>query len=72
MQENEKLWSEENTEDSVSEMPSLRSVGVTGGDIQTDLDTFDVGIEEPAPEAEAGEELGGEAPEAGAGIETPA
>jgi hypothetical protein len=55
MAENERLWGEENSDDVQSELPSLRAVGVTGGNITSDLDTFDT------PEVDAG----GEAPEAG-------
>jgi hypothetical protein len=69
MQENEKLWAEENTEDITSDMPSLRSVGVTGGDIQNDLDTFDVGADTEEPEA--GVETEAPAPEAGGEVPTP-
>ena len=41
MVENSKLWREENADISVeSELPSMRSVGVTAGGIQSDIDQF--------------------------------
>jgi hypothetical protein len=43
MVENSKLWAEENSNESVtSGMPNMRSVGVTSGGIDTDLENFDV------------------------------
>jgi hypothetical protein len=43
MVENSKLWAEENSDESVtSGMPNMRSVGVTSGGIDTDLENFDV------------------------------
>ena len=60
MLENSKLWREENQDISVeSELPSMRSVGVTSGGIQADMDAF-----EPAAEPEADED-----PAAGGGEE---
>lgn len=65
MSENTKLWREENAEISVeSDIPSMRSVGVTTGGIQSDLDAFDL----PDITDEAGAEGGGE--EGGAGEAT--
>ena len=72
MLENTKMWREENADVSVeSELPSMRSVGVTAGGIQSDMDQF-------APETpidDAGEEGGGEEGGAGeadaAGTESP-
>src|SRR5210317_258010 len=62
MSENSKLWREENQDISVeSELPSMRSVGVTTGGIQADMDAF----EPDATPAEGGDDLGGE--EGGAG-----
>jgi len=68
MSENNKLWREENADISVeSELPSMRSVGVTTGGIQADIDAFEPAAE-PAvaedPAAGGGEEGG--AGEAGA------
>jgi len=72
MSENSKLWREENADISVeSELPSMRSVGVTTGGIQADMDNFEMPSEEPAAEAPGGGEEGG-AGEAGAtGNESP-
>ena len=55
---NEKLWSEENGKSEVNQVQGndLRSIGVSGSDIQTDM--------------EAGEELNAPEPEEGAGLET--
>jgi hypothetical protein len=65
MSENNKLWREENADVTVeSELPSMRSVGVTTGGIQADMDNFEMPSEEPAAEAGGGEEGG--AGEAGA------
>jgi len=63
MFENSKLWREENQDISVeSELPSMRSVGVTTGGIQADMDNFEVpdvdAAPEGAPEAGGGEEGG--------------
>ncbi len=68
MSDNNKLWREENADISVeSELPSMRSVGVTTGGIQADIDAFEPAAE-PAvaedPAAGGGEEGG--AGEAGA------
>ena len=60
MVENTKLWREENADVSVeSELPSMRSVGITPGAMTADIDAF-----EPAPEPVAGED-----PAAGGGEE---
>jgi hypothetical protein len=68
MLENSKLWREENQDISVeSELPSMRSVGVTSGGIQADMDAFEPAAEPEAdqdPAAGGGEEGG--AGEAGA------
>ena len=58
MVENNKLWREENQDISVeSDLPSMRSVGVTGGGIQADMDAFEPDL---APDVDAGAEAGGE------------
>ena len=63
MFENSKLWREENADISVeSELPSMRSVGVTTGGISADIDAF-----EPSAEPEAGEEISGGGEEGGTG-----
>jgi len=69
MLENTKLWREENPGiDVESEVPSMRSVGVTTGGIQSDLDAFDLPDEEPGTDDAGGEEGG----EAGAtGVDSP-
>jgi len=59
MSENTKLWREENADISVeSEIPSMRSVGVTSGGIQSDLESFELPDEEIAAEPGGGEEGG--------------
>jgi hypothetical protein len=68
MSENNKLWREENADISVeSELPSMRSVGVTTGGIQADIDAFEPAAEPVTAEdpAAGGGEEGG-AGEAGA------
>ena len=66
MMENTKLWREENADVSVdSEIPSMRSVGVTTGGIQSDLDAFEPETELADDNAAGGGEEGG-AGEAGA------
>jgi hypothetical protein len=71
MSENSKLWREENADISVeSELPSMRSVGVTTGGIQADMDAFEEPSEPMAADTGGGEEGG--AGEAGAtGAESP-
>ena len=71
MSENSKLWREENADISVeSELPSMRSVGVTTGGIQADMDAFEEPSEPMAADTGGGEEGG--AGEAGAtGTESP-
>lgn len=60
MMENTKLWREENADVSVdSEIPSMRSVGVTTGGIQSDLDAFDLPDENADAELSGGGEEGG-------------
>jgi hypothetical protein len=75
LNENQKLWREENEEAvaSESEPVSARNIGLTPGGIQSDLDTFNAnevpeGMEEgPAgPEAPEGPAGGSQVPEAGA------
>ena len=63
LQENDRMWSEENGTSNISGTSGedLRSVGITPGDINTDLDTLDV----PDVEGAVDLDLGGEAPEAG-------
>ena len=65
MADNERMWAEENGEVE-TDKPSLRSVGVTAGGLETDLDTF-----EPAAEETAGPEAGEVAVEPEAGAEVP-
>ena len=67
MADNERMWAEENGEVETGK-PSLRSVGVTAGGLETDLDTFEPAVEEPAG-PEAGEVA--PAPEAGAEVPPP-
>ena len=70
MLENTKLWREENSDVSVdSEIPSMRSVGVTTGGIQSDLDAFEPEAELADDNTAGGGEEGGTG-EAGATGET--
>ena len=63
MVENTKLWREENADVTVeSELPNMRSVGVTAGGIQPDLDQFT-----PPETADEGGETKGGGEEGGAG-----
>ena len=55
MQKNMELWREENTEDVQAEMPNMRSVGITPGGLETDMEAFEMPTE--------GGEEGVEAPE---------
>jgi len=72
MVENNKLWREENADISVeSELPSMRSVGVTTGGIQADMDNFEMPSEEPAAEAPGGGEEGGAGEATATGAESP-
>ena len=57
MQKNMDLWREENTDDVKSDMPNMRSVGITPGGLETDLDSFAM------PDTGEGGEEGVEAPE---------
>ena len=63
MLENTTMWREENLEDQTADMPNMRSVGITPGGIETDLDAFTPPDLEPG--GEEGELGGGE--EGGAG-----
>jgi hypothetical protein len=66
MYENSKLWREENADISVeSELPSMRSVGVTTGGISADIDAF-----EPAEEPVGDDTAAGGGEEGGAGEAT--
>jgi len=62
--ENRKLWREENLDDAEAELPNMRSVGITPGGIETDLENFTPpDIEAEGGEDEAGtEDLGASAP----------
>ena len=63
MLENSQLWREENADVSVeSELPSMRSVGVTAGGINADMDQF-----APPEEAPVGDDAEGAGEEGGAG-----
>lgn len=65
MTENERLWQEENADEVQTDLPSLRSVGVTPGGLESDLETFDTG--DLGGEDLGAEDLGAEEPaEAGA------
>jgi hypothetical protein len=57
MQKNMDLWREENTDDVKADMPNMRSVGITPGGLETDLDSFAMS------DTSAGGEEGVEAPE---------
>jgi len=73
MLENTKMWREENADVSVdSELPSMRSVGVTAGGIQSDLDTFtpETPVDDQA-ETEGGGEEGGAGEADATGTESP-
>ena len=58
MSQNTKLWKEENLEDQEASIPNMRSVGITPGKIETDLDAFtpppEEGIEIPGGGGEEG------------------
>ena len=62
MLENTNMWREENVDDQESDMPNMRSVGITPGGIETDLDTFtppDLDTSDDPADAEAtGDEPG--------------
>ena len=59
MLENTKLWREENADVEVSAaLPSMRSVGVTTGGIQSDLDSFEL-PDETTDTAEEEQDMGG-------------
>jgi len=51
MTENEAMWMEENEEQVSADAPGMRSVGITPGGIEGDIEAFDT--EEPAAEAPA-------------------
>jgi len=73
MYENSKLWREENADISVeSELPSMRSVGVTTGGISADIDAFEPSAEPVGDDTGAGGGEEGGAGELGAaGTESP-
>ena len=72
MLENTKMWREENADVSVeSELPSMRSVGVTAGGIQSDMDQFSPETPVDDTEAEGGGEEGGAGEADAAGTESP-
>jgi hypothetical protein len=62
MLDNTNMWREENVDDQKSDMPNMRSVGITPGGIETDLDTFtppDLDTSDDPADAEAtGDEPG--------------
>ena len=63
MVENTKMWREENADVSVeSELPSMRSVGITPGAMTADIDAF-----EPTAEPAADDTVAGGGEEGGAG-----
>ena len=63
MLENTKMWREENADVSVeSDLPSMRSVGVTAGGISSDMDQFT-----PPEEVPIGDDVEGAGEEGGAG-----
>ena len=57
MTENEAMWMEENEEQVSAEAPGMRSVGITPGGIEGDIEAFDV---EEEPAADEAPEEGGE------------
>lgn len=60
MTENEAMWMEENEEQVAADAPGMRSVGITPGSIEGDIEAFDT--EEPAAEAPAeGDEVAADA-----------
>ena len=74
MFENSKLWREENSDIEVeSELPSMRSVGVTTGGISADIDAFEPGAESLAGEepATGGGEEGGTGEAGATGTDSP-
>jgi hypothetical protein len=68
MTENEAMWMEENEEQVTADAPGMRSVGITPGSIEGDIEAFDV--EEPAAE-EGGEVAADAAPGEDAAPVTP-
>jgi hypothetical protein len=72
MSENTKLWKEENIESPTADVPNMRSVGITPGGIETDLENF-------APEAplddvegaEGGGQEGGDGALDAVGVDSP-
>lgn len=71
MTENEAMWMEENEEQVSADAPGMRSVGITPGGIEGDIEAFDT--EEPAAEApeEGGEVAADAAPGEDAAPVTP-
>jgi len=71
MTENEAMWMEENEEQVTADAPGMRSVGITPGSIEGDIEAFDT--EEPAAEApeEGGEVAADAAPGEDAAPVTP-
>jgi hypothetical protein len=59
--ENRKLWREENLDDAEAELPNMRSVGITPGGIETDLENFTPPDLETPEGAEGTETEGAEA-----------
>jgi hypothetical protein len=72
MSENTKLWKEENIESPTADVPNMRSVGITPGGMETDLENF-------APEAplddvegaEGGGQEGGDGALDAVGVDSP-
>ena len=64
MSENTKLWREENLDDVEADMPNMRSVGITPGGLETDLENFmPPDLETPEGEGAEGEaDLGASEP----------
>jgi len=60
MLENTNMWREENVDDQKSDMPNMRSVGITPGGIETDLDTFTPPDLDPAGDSADAESTGDE------------
>jgi hypothetical protein len=72
MSDNTKLWKEENIEAPTADVPNMRSVGITPGGIETDLENFtpEAPPEEGVDAAGGGEEGGDGALDA-AGVDSP-
>ena len=69
MSENTKLWKEENIESPTADVPNMRSVGITPGGMETDLENF--APEAPLDGAEGGGEEGGDGAIDAAGVDSP-